>query len=225
MKITDKHVFFYVEWPSNFAKTKFTWTAFGETNEFFCTEQAFMWAKAKYFNDEEIATKLLTEHNNDPMKCKKFGRLVKNYDDRMWNLVRYSYMLDVNLCKYQQDEKMKAKLLDPKFDGKTFVEASPTDCIWGIGLGEGNANIDDETKWQGRNLLGQAITQCRDIIMKDCNESTKFNNIDENPVDISTVLQTLEIYLMLLSNQKQNGAAEMLELVRNTIKRIDHENN
>ena len=169
MKITDKHIFFYVEWLSNFAKTKFTWIAFGETHEFFCTEQAFMWAKAKYFGDEEIAEKLLTEHDNNPMVCKQFGRLVKNYDDKMWNLVRYSFMLDVNMCKYQQDEKLKAKLLDPKFDGKTFVEASPTDRIWGIGLGEACPDVDDETKWQGKNLLGKVITQCRKTIKKDEN--------------------------------------------------------
>ena len=55
MKITDKHVFFYVEWPSNFKRTKFVWEAFGETHEFFYTEQAFMWAKAMYFNDKATA--------------------------------------------------------------------------------------------------------------------------------------------------------------------------
>ena len=49
IKLTDKHAFFYTEWPSNFWRTKFTWKAFGEEHEFFCTEHAFMWAKAKIF--------------------------------------------------------------------------------------------------------------------------------------------------------------------------------
>ena len=52
IKITDKYAFFYTEWPSNFMKTSFIWEAFGEKHKFFCTEQAFIWAKAKYFNDE-----------------------------------------------------------------------------------------------------------------------------------------------------------------------------
>lgn len=166
MKITDKHIFFYVEWPSNFAKTKFTWEAFGEKHEFFCTEQAFMWAKAMYFNDIDIAKKILMEVY-DPMKIKCLGRRVRNYDDKKWDSVRYSFMYEVNLCKYRQDKNLQDKLLDPKFDGKTFVEASPTDCIWGIGIGENDPNIDDESNWRGQNLLGKAITQVRAEIIHD----------------------------------------------------------
>lgn len=75
IKITDKHAFFYTEWPSNFYHTQFTWEAFGEKHEFFCTEQAFMWAKAMYFNDKETAVKILAEKTS-PMLCKQLGRLV-----------------------------------------------------------------------------------------------------------------------------------------------------
>lgn len=165
MKITDKHVFFYVEWPSNFCKTHFIWEAFGEKHEFFCTEQAFMWAKAKYFGDEEIASRILDA--TTPMDCKQLGRIVKGYDDKQWNLVRYSFMHDVNFEKYSQDIKLRAKLLDPRFDGKTFVEASPTDCIWGIGRSEDYPLIDNEKKWRGQNLLGKVLTQVREEIMHD----------------------------------------------------------
>jgi ribA/ribD-fused uncharacterized protein len=101
------------------------------------------------------------------MWCKQCGRWVKNYDDKKWDLVRYSFMYEVNLCKYQQDKRLQEKLLDPKFDGKTFVEASPTDRIWGIGLGENDPNIDDETNWKGKNLLGEAITAVRKTIISD----------------------------------------------------------
>lgn len=165
MKITDKHIFFYTEWPSNFKETSFEWEAFGEKNRFFCTEQAFMWAKAKYFNDEDSAKKILAA--DSPMKCKRLGRLVKGYDDKKWNLVRYSFMLEANVCKYVQDKTLQAKLLDKRFDGKTFVEASPTDCIWGIGLSENNPEVDDESKWHGKNLLGKVLTEVRDQLLHD----------------------------------------------------------
>lgn len=169
MKITDKHIFFYTEWPSNFAKTKFTWEAFGEKHEFFCTEQAFMWAKAMYFNSPDEAKEILkTEaEGNTPMKSKLLGRQVKNYDDKKWDLVRFSFMYEVNLCKYQQDKRLQEKLLDSKFDNKLFVEASPTDRIWGIGLCENDPNIDDETNWKGTNLLGEVITAVRKTIISD----------------------------------------------------------
>lgn len=168
MKITEKHVFFYTEWLSNFAKTSFVWEAFGETQHFFCTEQAFMWAKAKYFGDEEMAEKILKE-DHDPMRVKHYGRLVKNYDDKKWSLVRYSYMYEVNFCKYMQDKWLQEKLLDPKFDGKTFVEASPTDKIWGIGLAEGLPDhvLDNESEWPGQNLLGKALTDVREVVKQN----------------------------------------------------------
>ena len=158
IRLTDKHAFFYTEWPSNFWHTQFTWKAFGEEHEFFCTEQAFMWAKAKYFGDNDSAIKILKA--NDPMKCKNLGRLVKNYDDAQWKLVRYSFMHDCNYEKYSQDPKLKEKLLDQAFDGKEFVEASPTDLNWGIGFAQVDAP-DDESKWLGQNLLGKVITQVR----------------------------------------------------------------
>ena len=86
MIVTDKYVFFYGDWPSNFTNASFKWTHFNETHEFFCTEQAFMWAKAKFFGDEEIAAHILAEGNTknpDPMTCKSLGRMVRNYDEIM----------------------------------------------------------------------------------------------------------------------------------------------
>lgn len=168
MKITNSHVFFYTEWPSNFKATSFEWEAFGEKHRFFCTEQAFMWAKAKYFGDEDIAKAILSE-TSDPMTCKHLGRMVSNYNDKKWDLVRYSFMYDVNFCKYTQDKELQNKLLDPKFEGKTFVEASPTDKIWGIGLAEGIPDhvLDNENNWKGTNLLGKVITRVRQIIKSD----------------------------------------------------------
>ena len=164
IKTTSKHVIFYTEWPSNFWKTTFEWEAFGEKHTFFCTEQAFMWAKAMYFNDFGIASKILLEEES-PMACKVLGRRVARYDDKMWSKARCSFMHDANYAKYTQDLVLKAKLLDPKFNGRAFVEASPTDCIWGIGLSQDDKNADNEKKWRGQNLLGKVITQVRQEIM------------------------------------------------------------
>ena len=128
-----------------------------------------MWAKAMYFADKKAAAEILKSEaeGNSAMWCKQCGRWVENYDDKKWDLVRYSFMYEVNFCKYKQDKELQAKLLDPKFDDKTFVEASPTDKIWGIGRGENYPDIDDETKWLGRNLLGKAITAVRKTLIHD----------------------------------------------------------
>ncbi len=170
IRLTDKHAFFYTEWPSNFYPAKFTWKAFGEEHEFYCTEQAFMWAKAKNFSDEEIARRILIA--DSPADCKQLGRIVKGYIDKHWSLVRYNHMYNVNFQKYSQNAELKAKLLDPAFDGKTFVEASPTDRIWGIGFALADAP-DNESKWQGQNLLGKVITQVRKALLVNSQDLAK----------------------------------------------------
>ena len=166
MRITDNYVFFWKDWLSNYQKTKF-WPDADEAPMmyFTSTEQAFMYYKAIFFKDDEIANLILNTDNPD--RCRKLGRSIKGYNDKEWDKVRYEVFYKYNLMKYTQDEKLQKMLLDPKFDGKVFVEASPYDKIWGIGIGEEVENIEDlEYKW-GRNLLGKIITNIRNRIKQN----------------------------------------------------------
>lgn len=97
--ITSTHIFFYGSWASNFYKAPFKWSAYGEEHEFFCTEQAFMWAKAMTFGDSQTAKDIL-EEKSSPMACKMLGRKVKNYVDSIWNELRFGIMLAVNIAKF-----------------------------------------------------------------------------------------------------------------------------
>lgn len=174
-RVTDTHVFFYKKWLSNFGICKFFWSYYDDkkavhSGTFVCTEQAFMWAKALHFGDLETAHQIYQESHAQkpsPMKCKNLGRQVKNYDDNEWSRVRYNVMRDVNLAKYRQNKDLCKKLFNPDFWRKTFVEASPIDCIWGVGLDLSNDRIVDPTNWRGQNLLGKALTEVRDTISLD----------------------------------------------------------
>jgi ribA/ribD-fused uncharacterized protein len=55
---------------------------------------------------------------------------------------------------------MKAKEDSPLLIN-VFVEASPMDTIWGIGLAADNKRAGDPTKWSGLNLLGFALMTVR----------------------------------------------------------------
>ena len=163
-RVTDKYVFFYGSFLSNFARCKFTWEYMGHIHEFFCTEQAFMWAKAMFFGDVETAKKIL-DVIGDPMECKKLGRLVQNYDDEKWSAIRYEVMRDVNFARFSQCIYHHNKILDPEFNGKTFVEASPIDGIWGIKMGIKDKGVLDERNWKGQNLMGKALTEVREKLV------------------------------------------------------------
>ena len=106
MRVTDKHIFFWGEWPSNWFKCHFTVKHEGKVLDFFNSEQYFMWMKAITFGDDETAEKILKKGHN-PKTAKALGREVKNYDDKKWNEIRYKVMVDANYFKYSQSEELK----------------------------------------------------------------------------------------------------------------------
>lgn len=167
MRVTDKHVFFWGEWPSNWYKCHFKVNHEGKEYDFFNSEQYFMWMKAITFGDEEIAEKILKKGHN-PKTAKALGREVKNYDDKKWDEIRYRVMVDANYCKYSQSKELKELLLNPELKGKHFCEASPKDQLWGCGLHESDPLIDDEKNWLGINLLGKALDEVRERLLKSC---------------------------------------------------------
>lgn len=171
MRITDKYVFFYKDWLSNYQKTQFYFPSYDCPMWCFkTTEQGFMFFKALTFEDYEIAKEIYNSGDN-PDKCRKLGRKVKDYDDKIWNLIRWNLFFNLNYQKYKQDEKLQEKLLDSKFDNKKFVEASPIDKIWGVGLDENNPLIDNEENWLGHNYLGNILTSIREKLIN--NESLR----------------------------------------------------
>ena len=167
MKITDKHVLFWGEWPSNWYKTEFEAEVMidgkKEKKTFYNSEQYFMFIKAVVFGDYDTANKILA--TKDPKKAKQLGREVKNYDDEVWSRMRYKVMVDANKAKYGQNEELKKLILSDELKGKGFVEASKWDNIWGIKLTEDMPEADDESKWKGQNLLGKALDETREWLL------------------------------------------------------------
>lgn len=54
-----------------------------------------------------------------------------------------------------------------KYQDLIFVEASPVDVIWGVGLHYEDDRVLDEKQWKGQNLLGKAINKVIKILIKD----------------------------------------------------------
>lgn len=132
-----------------------------DTIKYNCAEQFMMAMKAKTFGDHETLQLILKEKN--PRKQKALGRLVKNFKPKEWELLAKDYVYTANLAKFS-DPLLKDLLLNTS--NKIIVEASPEDCLWGIGLSPDNPDRFDIAKWKGTNWLGEVLMQVRDVLKK-----------------------------------------------------------
>jgi ribA/ribD-fused uncharacterized protein len=128
-----------------------------------CSEQYMMYHKAKLFNDDLIADRIL--HTGIPYEQKKLGRKIKNFNQKIWDEQCDNIVFTGNLLKFSQNPKLKEMLLNTK--DTILVEASPYDNIWGIGLTESDKRASNPNKWLGKNKLGKILINVRNFIKKD----------------------------------------------------------
>ncbi|WP_078966790.1 NADAR family protein [Streptomyces sp. WM6378] len=136
-------------WPSRFMV---------DGVEYATAEHWMMASKARLFGDPEAERAALTAAN--PALAKKAGRLVRGFDDAVWQRERYGIVLAGSLHKFGQDEALREYLLGT--GDRVLVEASPLDRIWGIGLAADAPEAADPARWRGLNLLGFALTEARE---------------------------------------------------------------
>lgn len=157
---TETEIYFYnlkneFNYMSNFYKTNFTDK---DGIKYNCSEQYFMYHKCKIFDPKNniLLETIITEKS--ATKIKKYGRQVKNFNDKIWKEKRYNIMLEALRLKFNQNEIIKQKLIETK--PKILYEASKNDRIWGIGYYDKDVIKIDKSKF-GKNLLGNALMEIR----------------------------------------------------------------
>lgn len=160
MKVTGRFVFFWGDVPfTNFTVRRFLYKG----RYFFSSEQAFMWEKAVTFGDRNSARTI--EATIKPQLVKRLGRQVKPFDPEKWSNISEEIMYNVVKAKFDAIPEFKERLLYEEFRGKTFVEASPFDRIWGIGFDDLEPELH-EKEW-GENRLGKILTKLRDQYIEE----------------------------------------------------------
>ncbi|MDE7307303.1 MAG: NADAR family protein [Lachnospiraceae bacterium] len=161
-----KFIFFWghSEHPGNITKACLSqWypCKFIKDNVVYSTAEQYMMAqKALLFQDTDTYDKIMeAEH---PKKYQSLGRKVKNFSEAVWNQHKYNIVVEGNLCKFSQNEKLKDFLLGT--NSRILVEASPYDAIWGIKMAAEDKNIENPLMWKGENLLGFALMEVRDML-------------------------------------------------------------
>jgi ribA/ribD-fused uncharacterized protein len=159
IRCTDEYVYFYQNTPlSNWWVSE---PAIPYDNRTFTSSEAlFMYLKAKVFRDDYMADVIAPTHYD---VAKELGGLVRNFDETIWERERENAMYIALKAKLKVDNVYRETLLSDEYRGKTFVEASSSDDVWGIHL-----SIEDAyngKKWQGLNLLGKLHTIIRDELL------------------------------------------------------------
>ena len=159
IRCTEENVYFYQDTPLSNWWTSEPYIPY-DGHLFASSEALFMYLKAKVFRDDVIAEIMPKTHYD---AAKALGGIVRNFSEDIWNREREKAMYIALKAKLAVDEAYKNTLLSKEYRGKTFVEASPYDEVWGIKRSIVEAVEGKE--WRGLNLLGKLHTQLRDEIL------------------------------------------------------------
>ncbi len=175
---TEKLSFFwetaspFSQWyPSKFTGSAYMWDnefskqlikhGYPENRIFNSTEQWMMYCKAMLFLDLETAERIISTTN--PREIKNLGRQVTRFNEEVWYAFRWAIVYSGNKYKFTQNNDLKRTLFSTQ--GTTLVEASPYDKIWGIGLSKNDSKAQQRSTWEGKNLLGEILTELRIELM------------------------------------------------------------
>lgn len=126
--------------------------------EYATAEHWMMAGKARLFGDAEAERRVLAAEH--PAEAKKAGRLVRGFDEAVWERERFSIVVEGGVHKFASDPGLRGFLLNT--GDRVLVEASPVDRVWGIGLAADDEAATDPERWRGPNLLGFALMAARE---------------------------------------------------------------
>ena len=140
---------------SNFYPAPFTLDGVQYKN----TEQFIQHIKAKYFNDNTTAQKIL--ESDTAIQCQQLSREIEGFSRNDWEENAK------NLCyrgieeKFKQNYYAKNYLLET--NDRTIVESS-YDYVWGTGVPLRDDDCLNTRKWRGQGLLGEILEEVRRVL-------------------------------------------------------------
>lgn len=139
-------------------------SAFTTQGTTYTTAEHYMMAeKARLFGDEETRGRILRART--PGEAKALGRVVRGFDQAVWDAHRSEIVYRGNLAKFSQNHPLMSFLVGTR--QRVLVEASPRDLVWGIGLDHHDPRAREPSTWAGLNLLGFALMRARGRLLRD----------------------------------------------------------
>ncbi|GAA4332799.1 NADAR family protein [Streptomyces venetus] len=128
--------------------------------EYATAEHWMMAGKARLFGDDDAERAVLDAGH--PAEAKKAGRLVRGFDEAIWQRERFRIVVEGSVHKFGAHPELRGFLLNT--GERVLVEASPVDRVWGIGLAADDEAAADPERWRGPNLLGFALMEARELL-------------------------------------------------------------
>lgn len=122
--------------------------------------QFLMAEKARVLGDEEVRSQIIQLRHRDEID--KVGNDIWSRKAEAWDKQMFHLAVKGNLAKFEQNPSLRSFLLETQ--NRILVETDPNDLIWGIGLKEGQREIQNPDLWPGSNLMGFALMVVRDKI-------------------------------------------------------------
>ncbi len=125
---------------------------------YFCVEQYLLANRARLFKDKEMLQKIM--ESKSIRQAKLFGNKIRNFNQDELDKHKLNMSYVANLCKFQQDENLKFKLLET--ENSILVNADAFDPVWGIQKKITDLDIKNPHSWKGKNLLGFILMEIRE---------------------------------------------------------------
>ena len=99
---------------------------------------------------------------SDPKRMKDLGRQCPGWDEQLWNRTSIPIVVAGTVARAEADHLLGKIYRTNKDGSKKFVEGSPYDRIWGVGIEYGDPKIEKPVNWRGGNRLGKCHDEaCR----------------------------------------------------------------
>lgn len=149
--VTDEYVFF---WDGIFSQWKIAHFEDDDGIHYRTAEHYMMYHKALTLERPDVAAKILETYS--PRDVKYMARAIQATPEVMakYDAVKLDIVTQGNMYKFTQNKEYRDIML--KLYPRKFVEASPADRIWGIGMDISHPDLFNTELW-GQNLLGKAL--------------------------------------------------------------------
>lgn len=148
---------------------------------FLSTEQGFQYHKSIICEREDIGLQL--KYLSNPATIKQKGDKIPTCDN--WERTKESVMKSIQLQKFSQNPKLKAKLLGTS--GSSLLECTNS-RFWGTGRFLDDEGWKGPGKFPGKNVLGKILEEIRDSfdidILNSTNEIQQLNVPTAMEVDV-----------------------------------------